>query len=238
MAYAPQAIQQLYNVIQSRISGAQLGGIVGDVNHSFGYHLARTELPSTDYSVVLPLDQQGDPGAASALDVTLGEGSPLMITCTNRLLVAAKAGDRRLKALREFCGTTDGQNTHPYDLSNGQDGPLNSWDSSHLFHVHLSFYRAYCNDYAAIAPIADVFTGHTAAPDSSSITPLSEEDEMANYPYIIYDKSNPANAAVVDVGGVSLLRDGDSVQGMRAALHCVSVPLGSATFKARIQGAK
>lgn len=182
-AYAPQAIQQLYSVIASRLPQAQLGGIVGDFGHSFGYHLARNDLPSTDYSVVLPLDRQGDGGCASALDVTFGEGSPLMVECTSRLLAAAKANDPRLRALREFCGTTDGQHTHPYDLSNGQDGPLDSWDASHLAHIHLSFYRAYANDYAALAPIADVFTGAgtAARPDSSTATKITPPGDDMSY---------------------------------------------------------
>lgn len=238
MAYAPQAIQQLYADIAARIPESQLGGIVGDAAHSFGYHLGRDELPATDYSVQLPLDREGDVDAASALDVTYGLGSPWMITVTNRLLTAAKAGDPRLAALREFCGTTDGQNTHPYDLSNGQDGPLGSWDDSHLFHVHLSIYRAYANNYAAIAPIADVIGGGVS-PDSNNQVPLLlEDDDMSNYPYIIFDKSNPNNAALVDVNGVSLIRGNGAVEGYRGVLKCVSVPLDTATFKARIQGAK
>jgi hypothetical protein len=155
VATAPQAIQALYTRVSE--GSKVLSGIVGDIAHSFGYHLARNELPFNDYSVVLPLDREGDASSASALDIKLSP--PDMVLVTNRLLAGAKAGDPRLAALREFCGTTDGVNTHPYDLSDGQDGPLNSWDSTHLWHIHLSFYRAYANDAAALAPIADVING-------------------------------------------------------------------------------
>jgi len=180
-AYAPAAIQQLFAAIQARIQVAQFGGIVGDQQHSFGYHLARNDLPATDYSVQLPADHLGDGAAASALDVTLGLGSPLMITCTSRLLNAARAGDPRLRALRSFCGTTDGQNTHPYDLSNHQDGPLNSWDKSHLWHIHLSIYREFSNNWAALAPIADVFCGVQPAAPTSVITSAVEEEMYTLY---------------------------------------------------------
>jgi hypothetical protein len=175
MATAPQAIFTLFAATQNAVPRAVLSGIVGDQAHSFGYHLARTELPADDYSVVLPLDKQGDGGAASALDISLPPD--LMVTVTNRLLAAAKAHDPRLRALREFCGTTDGVHTHPYDLSNGQDGPLDSWDSSHLWHVHLSFYRAYSENATALAPIADVIAGRPAA--HSVPAPTTQEDEMA-----------------------------------------------------------
>lgn len=155
MANAPQAIWNLYYAVT--VAGKRMGGIVGDRAHSFGYHLARNELSGNDYSVVLPLDRRGSSSSASALDLSLPQSG--MRAVTTRLLNAAKKHDVRLKALREFCGTTDGYNTHPYDLAKRQDGPLNSWDSSHLSHVHLSFYRAYANNYAAIKPIADVING-------------------------------------------------------------------------------
>lgn len=167
-ARAPQAIFNLYNKIDAPLK--QLGGIVGDIAHSFGYHLSRNDLPGNDYSVTLSLDKQGPADCASALDISLPPAG--MVTVTNRLLAAAKARDPRLRALREFCGTTDGVSTHPYDLSNGQDGPLNSWDSSHLWHVHLSFYRKYADDAAALAPIADVINGNKPAPKQ-------EDDELS-----------------------------------------------------------
>lgn len=168
-ARAPNSILRLWGDIHAAIPRAQLGGIVGDVAHSFGYHLSRNDLGSGDYSVQLGRDQRGASDCASALDVTLPPD--LMLTCTSRLLTAAKAGDSRLHGLREFCGTTNGSNTHPYDLSNGQDGPLDSWDSSHLWHIHLSFYRDVADNYAALAPIAHVLAGATLNPD--------QEEEMA-----------------------------------------------------------
>jgi hypothetical protein len=179
MATAPQAIYTLFATVQNAVPRSVLSGIVGDQQHSFGYHLSRDSLPADDYSVVLPLDKQGDGGAASALDISLPPD--LMIAVTNRLLAAAKAHDPRLRALREFCGTTDGVHTHPYDLSNGQDGPLDSWDSSHLWHVHLSFYRTYSENSAALAPIADVIAGRPAKPIPAPITQEAEMAQLLKY---------------------------------------------------------
>lgn len=157
MATAPEAIYEFFNNVQEKIPTAVLGGIVGDIYHSFGYHLARDELPSNDYSVILELDQEGDSGAASALDISLDPN--LMITVTNRLLTAARNKSPLMSPVREFCGTTDGINTHPFDLATGIEGPINSWDASHLWHVHISFYRAYSENFDAIKSVIDVITG-------------------------------------------------------------------------------
>lgn len=213
MAYAPLAIQHLYTLILSRIPQAVLSGIVGDVHHSFGYHLSRKELPGDDYSVVLPKDRLGDSGAASALDISLPSG--LMITCTNRLLIAAKKHDSRLAALREFCGTTDGWRTHPYDLSRGQDGPLDSWDSSHLWHIHLSFYREYENNATILAPIADVLAGKKTPPNPA---PLPEEDDEMR---IV--KNAKRQALALQVRGIDEVRV--LQEGQRAALEAAGFPV-------------
>jgi hypothetical protein len=160
MASAPQAIWNVYNAVT--IASKRMGGIVGDSAHSFGYHLARNQLPPNDYSVVLGLDKSGASDCASALDLSLSDEQ--MVIVTNRLLAAAIGHDPRLSALREFCGTTDNVHTHPYDLSNRQDGPLDSWDNSHLHHVHLSFYRTYANNPAALNPIVAVINGAPLQP--------------------------------------------------------------------------
>ncbi|MEO6703166.1 MAG: peptidoglycan-binding domain-containing protein [Jatrophihabitantaceae bacterium] len=154
--YAPSAIRGLYDLVKARIPAAELSGIVGDSAHTYGYHRCRNVVPGGDYSRQHALDQQGDGWAASALDVTLPPDQ--MRAVTARLISAAKVGDPRLRALREFCGTTDGTRTHSFDLSNRREA-LGEWDASHLWHVHLSIYRAHTNDPAALAPIADVMGG-------------------------------------------------------------------------------
>lgn len=181
MTTAPQAIRDVFTRVQASVPSAVLSGIVGDAAHSFGYHLSRQDLIArgepNDYSLVLPLDRLGPDDTASALDISLSPD--LMKTVTGRLLAAARAGDPALSAVREFCGTTDGVNTHWYDLPTRSEG-LGVWDDSHLWHVHLSFYRAHCTDYAAINGVIHVITGAEHA-NSTPSTPLIEEtDDMWN----------------------------------------------------------
>lgn len=192
-AVAPAAIYSLWNNVHGKIPRAVLSGIVGDVAHSFGYHLARRDLSSGDYSVTLAKDRLGSSANASALDISLPPD--LMKIITTRLLNAAKANDPRLAALREFCGTTNGTITHPYDLSDHQDGPLGSWDASHLWHIHLSFYREYADNYAALAPIADVLAG---IPPQVSI----EEEIMSYYKDKAAFEAALLHAAQTAVAGV------------------------------------
>jgi hypothetical protein len=109
MAIATSELEGAFGLIHAHEPRAKLGGIVGDRNHSFGYHLARNELGPGDYSVMLPLDKKGPSDTASALDVTLPDD--LMRTMTARLHDAALAHDYRLRGLREFCGTIDGRST-------------------------------------------------------------------------------------------------------------------------------
>lgn len=184
MTYAPRQIEAFFSRLQEKVPFAVLAGIAGDANHSFGYHLGRDNLPANDYSVQMQLDQQGNADAASAIDLEWDSdnGSALnasrMRQVTAFLIQKALDRDPRLDAVREFCGTTDSTQTHPYDLSDGRNGPLGSWDASHLWHLHISFYRAYSEDEALLFPVADLiaeaFGAHT---ESLAPHQLSEEDE-------------------------------------------------------------
>ena len=97
-----------------------------------------------------------------------------MRAVTARLVSAAKAGDPRLRALREFGGTTDGVRTHGFDLSTGRES-FGEWDDSHLWHVHLSVYRAYANDAATLSPIASVMVGGPATQPSPVSKPTAAD---------------------------------------------------------------
>jgi hypothetical protein len=208
-AFAPQAIVDVFGLIHPKIPSAVFSGVVGDVNHSFGYHLARADLPGDDYSVQLPLDRKGNVGAASALDISLPPD--LMITVTKRLIAAAKKKDPRLKAVREFCGTTNGVNPHPFDLASGTDDPTNTqgWDDSHLSHVHISIYRAFAEDAEALAPIADVITARKSNTDSSG-----EDDDMK----IVRNKDKQAVPLLLGAGTKpQLLGDGNKQRALENA---------------------
>jgi hypothetical protein len=173
----PQAIRALWEAISAGLPRAQLSGIVGNPDtHFFGYHRSRHfdinfgSDGADDYSVVLAQDKKGADDCASALDVTMPPD--LMKEVSARLLAAGKADDPRLHALREFFGTIDGVRVTGWDRHNPDDAhddtPTSS-DDSHLFHVHLSFYREFADDADALLPIASVFTGEDDMPTADEI---------------------------------------------------------------------
>lgn len=158
--YAPHAIEDLFTAVKQHIPSAQLGGIVGDLRHieDGGYHISRDDLlahgQSGDYSIQERLDKEGDGGAASALDVTLGAGD-LQHTVSQRLLDAKD--DPRMKPIREFYGSVDGVHTIGWDWSRGETAYTD--DMSHLWHIHLSVHRKWANDAQILLPVADVLAG-------------------------------------------------------------------------------
>ncbi len=128
-------------------------GAKGNLVHTSGYHRSRawvlhspdSRRGARDSSVRLALDQGGSDTDVSAFDFTPGEwGSPrnrrLMAELTRRVFAAAKARDPRLSNLREFAGTLDGETVVTFNCA---DGSLKDpFDSSHLDHVHGSFWRS------------------------------------------------------------------------------------------------
>lgn len=187
MGRAPSAIRAAADRIVASVPGAVFSGIVGDAAHTFGYHVARDELPPTDGSVQLPLDQQGPGDAASALDISLPPDQ--MIAVTSRLAGLAVAGDSSLYALREFAGTLDGSATYAYDLA--EHAPEYGWDSSHLWHIHLSGYRAYADDAAAWDSIASAFIG---AVDGDSELDATQAQQLSETFRMVAGLANPSYA--------------------------------------------
>lgn len=164
--YAPDEIRQAFEYARAQAPelGLKLGGILGDRAHTYGYHRARAVLPSSDYSVQLAADQKGDRWAASALDLTPANADG-MVTMTRRLIHAVEQGDPRLKALREFFGTVNGDTVTGRDVRTGRSVTA---DETHLWHLHCSGLRQYVNDADAWRAIMDVIVGN----------PLQEELEM------------------------------------------------------------
>lgn len=153
--FAPPAIRNVFDqlVIRAPHLHLELAGILGDSSHTYGYHRARAVLPSDDYSVELPLDQEGNQWAAAALDIKPAHPGG-MVALTRRLARAAALRDPRItRVVREFYGTIDGVNVLGVDVATG--APSLS-DRSHLWHLHISFYRRFACSPAALAPVADV----------------------------------------------------------------------------------
>jgi hypothetical protein len=167
--YAPAAIRATFDAIHAAIPAAQLSGIQGDSAHTYGYHRGRDYVSSSDYSVQQSDDRKGSGQAACGLDISFP--ADWMATVTKRLIAAVDAGeaDGQLLALREFYGTTNGQDVTGRDVRTGY------WvtsDDSHLWHVHCSIYRRWADDEATLAGIADVITGGASTPP---------EDDMGTF---------------------------------------------------------
>lgn len=153
--YAPASIQGVFDRLRElrpRV-GWELAGIVGDQAHVYGYHRARNVLPPTDYSVVLKRDQGGPGDAASALDITPPDLEHQR-RLTRRLRGAITLRDPRVwRCVREVYGSLDGKTVWGWDLATDT---ASTSDSSHLWHVHISFYRETIGRPALLAGVADV----------------------------------------------------------------------------------
>lgn len=162
--YGPSAIRGIFKTVNATESGVRDGGIVGDQRHGTGYHRSRNALVRAgkrwDYSIQDSRDKQGDGDAASAQDLTMSD--VLMRKLTARLVAAMKAKDPRLVGyLREFGGTLDSKKVTAYRV---EDQRAISFDSTHLWHIHLSIFRKYSNDAAVCQGIAQVLLGIPLTP--------------------------------------------------------------------------
>lgn len=154
--FAPYAILALFSAVQEALPfPVQLGGVLGDQAHTYGYHRGRAALAADDYSVILPRDRGGRPWAASALDITPVDAVHVR-TLTARLRAAVERRDERLHPVREFYGTLDGQVVFGWDL---HTGARRLSDASHLWHLHLSIHRDVACRVRRLLPIAEVLAG-------------------------------------------------------------------------------
>lgn len=170
--YAPESIRACFEAVKREIPSVQLGGIYG--NWKTGYHNSRAENPPNNYSVQRPDDKRGDAWAGSALDLTFPNPADIR-QCTGRLITATKAKDPRVWCLREFFGTVDSKTVTGLDV---RDNRWVTSDTSHLWHIHLSFYRLYATDKRACLGVAEVITGKTTGMDSD-MTPEETEKMIA-----------------------------------------------------------
>jgi hypothetical protein len=155
----------LWLQLQLLAIGSTLGGIYANKS---GYHNTRAanllSWPG-NYSIRLALDLLGPSDKSAALDWTFpeaqrGDYRRIALFCA-RLLAASQARDPRLRGLREWYGQADADAAvEGWDLADHE--PASS-DSSHLWHLHLSFWRAYVGSMAAMAGVLSVLAGETLA---------------------------------------------------------------------------
>lgn len=190
------AIKGLYNRLSNVIPGLRFGGIYAKKP---GYHNTRSANTATNYSVVLPADKLGPSNLASALDLTMGEAE--MRKRTGYLRRAAlNPADGRTSYIREFIGTLNGSTVYCLIAS----GPGTAFredtgrDDSHLWHIHISFYRQYANDPRAMDALFSVLSGET-------FEEWDRRQDMANVDDVwnLLDKGRrPANLAQTHDGGI------------------------------------
>lgn len=150
------------------IPGVRLGGIYANKR---GYHNTRAnnlKFWPNDYSIRLDADKLGPSDKAAAIDLTMSGDQ--MVRRTNYLYRSAlNKGDPRLRPLREFIGTRDGEQVYCRIAGNssglGEGRGSNDWgrDSSHLWHIHISILRQFVNSSAAMAGISSVLSGESLA---------------------------------------------------------------------------
>lgn len=159
--YIPARLQEFIDEARRRFAlPASHVGSKGDLNHSYGYHRSRNWIVNSpdsrfrldDYSIRSTADRAGDGNWLAAVDISIA--TDLLKTVCQRLKAAADAGDQRLAGWREFLGTLDGVNTYGWDIVGRYK---KTPDRSHLWHLHLSRQRQYCN--TPMLGILDVMLG-------------------------------------------------------------------------------
>lgn len=141
---------------------SQLGGIYAN---KAGYHNARANLPSYDYSVCdNPPDKGGPSDKAAAIDWTFpnaqGGNYSTISKYTKRLINSGKdQNDPRLNGWREVYGQADDDSyVEGYDFRYGYDVTS---DSSHLWHIHLSCNRDQVTNQKNMEALVSVLKGET-----------------------------------------------------------------------------
>ncbi len=165
------ALWRLWTDFDAAIASALLGGIYAPKS---GYHNYPDALSSGDYSLAqVAADRRGSRSKASAIDLTMSAADMKLVT--GRLDKAARARDPRLyvrggPTLREFIGTLNGTTVYCWVFTGGVPLGVSAdsgvdWgrDSSHLWHVHLSIIRQYCEDWAALDGVLSVMRGESLA---------------------------------------------------------------------------
>lgn len=236
----PDAIVRFFNEFKAAApesSDIVLGGIYA---YKSGYHNTRANLLKYrpgDYSIQLSADKLGPSDKASALDITFNTARAsdfrTIAKYSQRLLKAFKEKDSRLyyngkPVVREFFGNTDlDREVEGWSLY--RDRAVSS-DSSHLWHIHISFYREYCNNYTAIKGVLDVLLGR--APIKPPTTKAPEGDDVALTPAEI---QTIANAVWLrDVGSTS---DAAQAYLMGARVDAAAARADAAAAKALAQQA-
>lgn len=147
MTFAPRTLLDL-GAYWTNQGGVNLG-IVGDVNHTIGYHLGRDRIygpmgqGDDDYSVQHRRDKAGLTNAAAAIDLgKLGFSYDRLQDFSSWLVTRCQDKAAGTQDIREIIYSPDGYRVQRYSGIDGaiHTGPGNG-DASHRTHTHISYFR-------------------------------------------------------------------------------------------------
>jgi hypothetical protein len=161
-AKTPDAVYSVFHHVKARVPSARYGGAYV---RKPGFHSSVEDNIASwpdNYSIREAINRRDPRGVTRALDLTLSDAD--MRTLTKRLAAAVSRNDPRVACLREFYGTLDGRTVY----GRLHLGPDTDWhpataDSSHLWHIHLSFFTPYADDWGALASVVSVLIGQSLA---------------------------------------------------------------------------
>lgn len=156
----PDAVYSIYYHVHERVPSARYGG---GYTLKPGFHASVEDNVSRwpdNYSIRDAINRREPRTVGRAVDITLSGTD--MKRLTGYLADAVDAEDPRLAPVREFYGTLNGTTV----FGRAHTGPDTDWrsssaDSSHLWHIHLSFFTPYVDDWDALAGVVSVLVGES-----------------------------------------------------------------------------
>lgn len=137
-------------------------GTKGDNNHLRGAHRSRRWILTSKYctnrtyTVSHAADKMGDEDWIAGLDFSPGSEKLMMEICS-RLDSAVREGT--IEEISEWYGNIDGD--EKVDGYNNIVNRIASSDSSHLWHLHITFLRRYAGDVDVMTRTFSILTGET-----------------------------------------------------------------------------
>lgn len=214
-----------------------LSGIFADKE---GYHNTvlrnKAKWPKS-YSLRYASDLNFGPKDKSrAIDLTFKSAQSgnfkVIIRYTKKLFDAYKVNDPRLKfngkwILREALGTLDGKNAVGLDYPTGKITPRNK---SHTWHIHLSVFAEFVDNWAALAQILDILCDGAVSPTTPPIDNWTER--LVNNLPVLRKGTTDARSTKVWQGilvgnGFSVKQDGDFGADTEAKTKALQKKLGA-----------
>ena len=159
--HVTDAMWRMWTDASGLIPGVRLGGIYANKRCYHNTRAANQANWPGAYCIQLGLDLRGPSDKAAAIDYTMSDEQMRKRTALLRHSALDK-DDTRMEAVREFYGTLDSSNVYGL-IKDNRYGPWrrSDADSTHLWHIHISIFRAYVTKWAELAPVVSVVTGET-----------------------------------------------------------------------------